>query len=121
VQVVHRLLPELHFCDEGKEAGCWHKNIVTDGFGVWGQVDLINFQSMPDGEFKFLFLNYIDHDIKKLMSIPSSCKARVGRRLGSVDNLHQAGTPNYLASLTMVVNSPGKRFGPQRLSEVTRR
>ncbi len=43
--------------------------IVTDGFNVCGQVDLANFQSQPDGPFKFL-LNYIDHGIKFLFSIP---------------------------------------------------
>jgi hypothetical protein len=40
------------------------RNIVTEGFGVRGQVDLIDFQSMPDGLFKYL-LNYIDHGLKK--------------------------------------------------------
>jgi hypothetical protein len=40
------------------------KNIITDGMGVRGQVDLIDFQSMPDGAFKYL-LNYIDHGVKK--------------------------------------------------------
>ena len=40
--------------------------IITDGFGVRGQVDLIDFQSMPDGEFRFL-LNYVDHGIKYLL------------------------------------------------------
>ena len=49
------------------------RNIVTEGFGVRGQVDLINFQSMPDGPFKYL-LNYIDHRVKKLMSIPLTSK-----------------------------------------------
>ncbi len=45
------------------------KNIITFGFGVRGQVDLIDFQSMPDGSFKFL-LNYIDHGVKILTCIP---------------------------------------------------
>ena len=36
------------------------KNIISFGFGVQGQVNLIEFQSMPDGLFKFL-LNYINH------------------------------------------------------------
>jgi hypothetical protein len=45
------------------------KPIVTRGFGTCGQVDLIDFQSMPDGGFKYL-LNYIDHGIKYLFSIP---------------------------------------------------
>ena len=35
-------------------------NIVTAGFEQRGQIDLIDFQSMPDGPFNFL-LNYIDH------------------------------------------------------------
>ena len=43
--------------------------IITNGFNVRGQVDLVDFQSMPDGEFRFL-LNYIDHGIKFLFSVP---------------------------------------------------
>ena len=43
--------------------------IITAGFNTRGQVDLIDFQSMPDGEFRFL-LNYIDHGCKFLFSIP---------------------------------------------------
>jgi hypothetical protein len=34
-----------------------------------GQVDLIDFQSMLDGDFRFLLI-YIDHGIKFLFSIP---------------------------------------------------
>ena len=49
------------------------KNIITFGFGVQGQVDFIDFQSMPNGAFLFL-LNYIDHGIKKLTSIPIVAK-----------------------------------------------
>jgi hypothetical protein len=45
------------------------KNIVTGGMGVCGKVDLIDFQSMPDGNFKYLLI-YIDHGVKKLTSIP---------------------------------------------------
>ena len=43
--------------------------IVTNGFNICGQVDLVDFQIMPDGKFCFL-LNYIDHSIKFLFSIP---------------------------------------------------
>jgi hypothetical protein len=43
--------------------------IVTEGFGTFGQVDWINFQSMPDHGFNFL-LNYIDHGIKALFCVP---------------------------------------------------
>ena len=49
------------------------KNVVTKGFGVCGQVNLINLQSMPDGKLKIL-LNYIDHGIKKLTSVPLVAK-----------------------------------------------
>ena len=45
------------------------KNIVTKGFGVRGQVDMIDFQNMPDSQFQFL-MNYIDHGIKKLTATP---------------------------------------------------
>jgi hypothetical protein len=36
-----------------------HTPILTLGFGSRGQVDLIDFQNLPDGEFKFL-MNYTD-------------------------------------------------------------
>jgi hypothetical protein len=49
------------------------KPIITHGFGTQGQVDLIDLQSMPDGNFHFL-LNYIDHGVKFLFSIPLNCK-----------------------------------------------
>jgi hypothetical protein len=43
--------------------------IVTSGFGTRVQVDLIDFQSIPDGTFHFL-LNYCDHGVKFLFRIP---------------------------------------------------
>jgi hypothetical protein len=46
-----------------------NKPILSRGFGTRGQVDLVDFQSMPIGDFKFL-MNYIDHGIKFLFSIP---------------------------------------------------
>jgi hypothetical protein len=49
------------------------KNIVSNGFGIRGQADIIDFQSMPDGVFKYL-LNYVDHGVKKLNSIPLANK-----------------------------------------------
>ena len=49
------------------------KNIVTEGFGVCGQVDLINIQSMCDGRFQFL-MNYIDHGIQMLTATPLVAK-----------------------------------------------
>jgi hypothetical protein len=49
------------------------KPIITHGFGTRGQVGLIDFQSMPDGNFRFL-LNYNDHGVKFLFSIPLTGK-----------------------------------------------
>jgi hypothetical protein len=49
------------------------KPIITHGFGTQEQVNLINFQSMLDGKFCFL-MNYIDHGVKFLFSIPLTCK-----------------------------------------------
>jgi len=43
--------------------------IVTRGLGTRGQVDLIDFQLMPSGDFRFL-LNYLDHGVKFLFGIP---------------------------------------------------
>ena len=40
-----------------------HQPILTSGFGTRGQIDLIDLQNAPDGEFKFL-LTYIDHGTK---------------------------------------------------------
>ncbi len=48
---IHQYLPRLHQMGELEEASCQSKANVTHGFGTRGQVDLIDFQSMPDGEF----------------------------------------------------------------------
>ena len=49
------------------------RNIITMGFGVRGQCDIIDLQSMADGAFKYL-LNYIDHGVKLLFSVPLTSK-----------------------------------------------
>lgn len=46
------------------------RNIITLGLGIHGQVDLLNFQSMPNGTFRFL-LNCIYHGVKIIFLIPS--------------------------------------------------
>ncbi len=40
-----------------------HQPIITQGFGAWGQIDLIDMQSMPDGPFKFI-ANYTNYSLK---------------------------------------------------------
>lgn len=55
------------------KSGVVIKPILSDGFNVRGQVDLIDFQSCPDGEFKFL-MNYQDHGTKFLQLRPLTSK-----------------------------------------------
>ena len=63
---------------ERKKPTAGHQPILTRGFGTRGQVDLIDFQSMPDGDFNFL-MNYQDHGVKLLLS-----KAIVRKRASCV-------------------------------------
>jgi hypothetical protein len=71
------------------------KNIVTDGFSVCGKVDLIDFQSMPDEVFKYLY-NYIDHGVKKLTSIPLSGKQASSVAFALLTNFTKQGPPSIL-------------------------
>ncbi len=71
------------------------KNIITEGFGVWGQVDIIDFQSMLDGPFKYL-LNYIDHGVKKLMSIPLTSKQAASIAFALLTIFTNLGPPSIL-------------------------
>ena len=50
-----------------------HKPNLTKGMGVRGQIDCIDFQSMPDGEFEY-FKNYQYHGIKFMCLIPLTSK-----------------------------------------------
>lgn len=56
-----------------KKPPAGHRPILTHGFGARGQIDCIDFQSMPDGEFRYL-LNYQDHGIKFVFSVPMTSK-----------------------------------------------
>jgi len=73
------------------------KNIVTEGFGVSGQVDLIDFQIMPDGLFKYL-LNYLDHGVKKLTSIPLTSKRASSVIFSLLTIFTEQGPPSILQS-----------------------
>eukprot|EP01082_Thalassiosira_pseudonana_P015915 g13611.t1 g13611 contig9:47905-48735(-) len=87
------------------------KNIVTKGFGVRGQVDLVDFQSMPDGKFKFL-LNYVDHGIKKLTCIPIVAKRASTVALALLTIFTEQGPPMILQA------DNGREFyGSARTSE----
>ena len=71
------------------------RNIVTEGFSVQGQVDLFDFQSMPDGPFKYL-LNYIDHGVKKLTSIPLTSKRATSVAFALFTIFTEQGPPSIL-------------------------
>jgi hypothetical protein len=71
------------------------KNIITEGFAMHGQVDIVDFQSMPDGDFKYL-LNYIDHCMKKLMSIPLVSKRASNLALALLQIFTEEGPPAIL-------------------------
>jgi hypothetical protein len=71
--------------------------IVTHGFGTQGQDDLIDFQSMPDGSFHFL-LNYIDHGVKFLFSIPIVHKTASSIAIALLQIFTMIGPPMILQS-----------------------
>ena len=72
------------------------KNIVvTKGSGVRGQVDMNDFQSMPDGRFQFL-MNYIDHGIKKLTATPLVAKRTTGVAVALLNIFTEQGPPSIL-------------------------
>ncbi|KAL1515206.1 hypothetical protein AB1Y20_004267 [Prymnesium parvum] len=50
-----------------------HVPILTKGLGSRGQVDLVDLQSCPDGEYKYL-LNYQDHGLKLYENRPLTSK-----------------------------------------------
>ncbi|XP_072384043.1 KRAB-A domain-containing protein 2-like [Diabrotica undecimpunctata] len=72
-------------CDEKKhltKKGVVVKPIVSTSWNSRGQVDLIDFQSSPDGEYKWL-LNYQDHFTKfiHLRPLKSKCATEVAQEL----------------------------------------
>jgi hypothetical protein len=73
------------------------KPIITHAFGTRGQVDLIDFQSMPNGNFSFL-LNYIDHGVKFLFSIPLTPKHASCIAVGLLEIFTVVGPPMILQS-----------------------
>ncbi len=79
------------------------KNIVTKGFGVYRQVDMIDFQSMPDGQFLFL-MNYVDHGMKKLTATPLVPKRATGMAVALLNIFTEQGLQAF-SRRTTVVNS----------------
>ena len=74
-----------------------HQPIITFGFGSQGQVDLIDLQCMPDGEYKYLLV-YHDHGTKFWRLAP--LKRKTATAVASVlkDILYLFGPPAILQS-----------------------
>jgi hypothetical protein len=85
------------------------RNIVTEGFGVRGQVNLIDFQSMPDGLFKYL-LNYIDHGVKKLTSIPLTSTRAPSVSFALLTIFTEQGPPSILQTNNDAHDRVGRRM-----------
>ena len=66
-------------------AGLTFKPIISDCFNNRGQVDLMDFQSNPDGEYKWV-LHYQDHLTKYsfLRALKSKCAAEVALHLFNI-------------------------------------
>ena len=78
-----------------KAAG--HKPIRTKGFASRGQVDLIDFQSFPDRDFKWLLV-YVDHGIKFCQLVPLTSKRADGVAVALLKIFSTIGAPAILQS-----------------------
>ncbi len=67
------------------------KNILTEGFVMCSRVDIVDLESMPNRDFKFL-LNYIDHCVKKL-TIPLVSKQVLNVALALLQIFTEQGPP----------------------------
>jgi len=74
-----------------------HQPILTSDFGTRGQIDLIDFQNSPDGEFKFL-LTYIDHGTKIAFSTAMTSKRATAVARVLLDMFTIIGPPSILQS-----------------------
>lgn len=74
-----------------------HQPILTKGFGSRGQIDLIDLQSCPDGDYKFL-LNYQDHGLKFYDNRPLQSKRAAAVAFALLDIFTLIGPPCILQS-----------------------
>ena len=78
-----------------KKTQAGHTPLITRGFSARGQVDLIDFQANPDGEFKWM-LNYVDHGIKLYDCRPLRTKSAAAVAAALVDIFTFIGPPKLL-------------------------
>jgi hypothetical protein len=87
--------PHCVLAQTRKKSTAGIRPIITSGLGKRGQVDLVDFQSMPDGIFHYL-LNYIDHGVKILFSIPLASKRATSVAMALFTIFTQIGPPELL-------------------------
>ena len=81
VEMIKAYLDCCKYCAEEKKrrmtTGCVVKPILSSKFNERAQMDLIDFQSLPDGEFKWIMV-YQDHLTKFVVLRPLKAKEAVG-------------------------------------------
>ncbi len=71
--------------------------ILTHGFGSWGQIDFIDFQSNANGNFKFI-RTYYDHGTKLGHAMPLVCNRAPSIALALIHIFTTFGPPMILPS-----------------------
>ncbi|XP_051165171.1 KRAB-A domain-containing protein 2-like [Leptopilina boulardi] len=84
-EIFNNLCETCNLKKSSKRKGVVVKPIISHGFNARGQVDLIDFQSCPDGEYRWL-INYQDHATKflHLRPIKSKHASNVAKELSKI-------------------------------------
>jgi Integrase zinc binding domain len=107
----------LHFCEpcqqkqKGSKKGIVVKPIISSDFNSRCQVDLIDFQSHPDGKFKFIMV-YQDHLTKFVVLKPLEFKRAEEVAYNIIDIFTLLGAPTILQS------DNGREFSNQIVSNL---
>ena len=107
-------------CNKKKSKPCKGvviKPILSADFNSRGQIDLIDFQSTPDGNFKWV-MNYQDHATKYLYLRPLTSKRATEVSHELLKNFLEQGAPQILQSDNLKVH--GRPRHPQSQGSVER-
>ena len=75
---------------EAKKPRAGFMPMITHGMNVRGQLDLIDLQSMADGEYKYI-LNYQDHGIKDVFPVALKSKRVIEIAIALINIFHTTG------------------------------
>lgn len=99
--VIKSFISQCERCTEkikkSNNTGIVVRPITVEELNQRGQVDLVDFQSLPDGEFKFI-LNYQEHLTKFKFLIPLKSKTAVDVAKALLSIFLQFGAPHVLQS-----------------------